>query len=223
MKSKYYSAIFLSILSSSLAQATVVTQGGNSFSYVENQVSLTSHTPTPLISCTGAFKFITVDGNLSDWNNIPILIDDPVGDVPPNTPDVDWVKAANSKLKVFFAEKFASAFPLNSYTYLLLDTDENPKTGCQAYGIGFEYGITIGKNEHYIGDARDCSWSNDFEGLKVKFSLDGKFLEASVPITTLQTDSFDITTANDQSGIGCYVLQIPEPSPEPCLRSPCIP
>ncbi|BAP56528.1 hypothetical protein THII_2231 [Thioploca ingrica] len=234
MKPIRYFLILLPVLLDSFAHAAIVTQKGSttSFSYVESQTSLNPHALTPLISCTGAFKNIIVNGNSSDWNNIPILIDDPVGDYP-SGPDIDWVKAANNQARVFFAEKFANPFPLDPYIYLLLDTDQNSTTGCQASGIGIEYGITINLKDplsSYIGDARDCGWSDDFPNhgiLKVVPSLNRELLEVSVPLTTLQIlapslSSFDLATAsNDPTPIGCYFLE--EPEPPPCLKAPCLP
>lgn len=154
----------------------------------------------PTVSLPGTFATIKVDGDLSEWVNIPILISDPVGDYLLGA-DIVNVKIANDKDFVYFLEEFSS--PRTNYTYIELDTDLNRDTGCAGL-LGAEYGITFGFSFDYIGDARDCGWtSNDFPGALVRVES-GRFLEASVPISILEILSpgltaFNIFTGNDGS------------------------
>jgi hypothetical protein len=168
----------------------------------------------PAISQLGTQATIIVDGDPSDWVDIPPLITDATGDGGGN-PDLISVRVANDDNFVFILAEFAS--PPGTFTYLQLDTDLNPTTGCVAFGIGVEYGITFSiPSGGYIGDARDCSWeSEDFPGALV-YVVAGNFIEASIPISTLEVLSpgltaFDITAANDLTIVARYNLAFMPP------------
>lgn len=152
---------------------------------------------------------IVVDGDPSDWVGIAPLITDPLGDY---SPGLDFINLSvtDDGTYVYFLYEFDSA--PGDCSHLMLDTDQNPTTGCAAYGMGFEYGITFcpGWGGGYIGDARDCGWWDDFSGALI-WAFANQYIEAAVPISTLEIltpelTEFDITTANDTSYVATYVL-----------------
>lgn len=154
---------------------------------------------------------IVVDGDPSDWVGIAPLITDPLGNF---SPGLDFINLSvtDDGTYVYFLYEFDSA-PVNC-SYLMLDTDQNPTTGCAVYGMGIEYGIAFcpGWGIGYIGDGRDCSWSDDFSGALI-WAFANQYIEAAVPISTLEIltpelTEFDITTANDTSYIATYVLEV---------------
>jgi hypothetical protein len=165
---------------------------------------------TPGIQSSQRQATIIVDGDPSDWVGIPDLITDPKGDG--GDADIVSIKVANDRDFVYILQKFAS-LP-SGYSFLMLDSDLNLATGCNAYGVGSEYGITFDTSTSengYIGDSKDCGWSpNDFPGA-LSYVVSGKFIEASIPISTLGILSpgltaFDITAANDSTAIARYSL-----------------
>ncbi len=157
---------------------------------------------------------ITVDGNPADWiaAGIPKLIIDPVGDGGQAGTDLVSIRVADDGDKVYFL--FELAGPPVPFSFFGLDVDTNPNTGCAAYGVGMEYGITIDPSPGglvYIGDARDCGWgSGDFPGALVT-ATGGNFIEASVPIATLRVlnaalSQFDLGCGTDSCTVHRYVL-----------------
>jgi hypothetical protein len=102
-------------------------------------------------------RTIIVDGDPSDWAGIDPLFTDPAGDYDPCC-DITEFYVTSDCNNVYFMIKLN--LPPTSYVYIHLDTDMDYDTGCQAFGVGFEYGVTIGIHNDvvYIGDARDCGW-----------------------------------------------------------------
>jgi hypothetical protein len=184
-----------------------ISDDGSSVTLVKNETHELRETNAPINTTSGQFANITVDGNISDWANIPALITDPVGDS--TDIDIKTLKVANDENFIYFLEEFTN--PLNNYTSLQLDTDLNSATGCTATaGMGIEYGIAINAETAFIGDARDCSWGiEDFPNAFVTV-VSGNFVEASIPITVLQNISpeftgFNISVSNDTE-IARYML-----------------
>lgn len=156
-----------------------------------------------VVHASGFFPEITVDGDVSDWAGVPVVLTDPAGDYAPA--DLINIKISNDDAFVYFLLEFSA--PVTTYTYLHLDTDLDPSTGCNAFGM--EYGVTFGVatgNLSYVGDAQDCSWgSADFSGaLGVALDATGRFIEASIPISTLEVISpglsgFNVNGNNDNT------------------------
>jgi hypothetical protein len=188
----------------SLVLADQAIQDGDTSIMVQDGTS--ASLAAPAVTVNGVQTNIVVDGNPVDWANVPALITDPAGDSS-GFPDLVSIKVTNDATHVYFLEEFASA-PGN-YTYLYMDTDMNAGTGCSAFGLGMEFGITIGAT-NYIGDARDCAWSDDFGGALTTVTS-GNYIESSVPIATLQTitpnmTGFDLAGGNDSTVVGHYQL-----------------
>ena len=184
-----------------------ISDDGASVTIVKSETNQIRKINFPINTTSGQFANITVDGNISDWTNIPALITDPVGDS--TDIDIKTLKVANDDNFIYFLEEFTN--PLNNYTSLQLDTDLNSASGCTATaGMGIEYGIAINAETAFIGDARDCSWGiQDFPNAFVTV-VSGNFVEASVPINVLQDISpeitgFNISVSNDTE-IARYML-----------------
>lgn len=165
---------------------------------------------------------LDIEESLTD----PPLITDPPGDYQPAGLDFINLYVSNDETNVYFLYEF-SGKPENCI-YLMIDSDQNPATGCRAFGMGFEYGITFcpGWDMGYIGDARDCGWGDgDFSGALKWMSTD-RYILAAVPIKILQiitpvVKKFDITTANDTSYIIGYSTK--EPIISGCVKMEGIP
>ena len=200
----------------------MISDDGASVTLVKSETNQIRKINFPINTTSGQFANITVDGNISDWTNIPVLITDPVGDS--TDIDIKTLKVANDENFIYFLEEFAN--PLNNYTSLQLDTDLNSATGCTATaGMGIEYGIAINAETAFIGDARDCSWGiEDFPNAFVTV-VSGNFVEASVPINVLQDISpeftgFDISVSNDTE-IARYMLASNDDTPPPPSSGDC--
>ena len=98
----------------------------------------------PIIQSSGTFANIIVDGNVSDWNDIPVLINYPAGDETVCL-DIINIKIANDNNFIYILQEFASPVLMFSdlYSVLVLDTDQNSATGSTFWGLGIEYGIAF--------------------------------------------------------------------------------
>ncbi len=102
---------------------------------------------------TGApshYKTIAVDGDDSDWSDVPVLFSDPSGD---GIPDISSVQIANDDEYVYLLVRYHGAADTNTFngspsTFLSLDNDSNSATGFNIYGIG-----AVGA---------EVTWQNDF-------------------------------------------------------------
>ncbi len=96
------------------------------------------------------YKTIAVDGDDSDWADVPEIGSDPIGD---GVPDVVSVKIANDADYVYLLVRYFGAVDTNTLngspsTFLSLDNDANIATGFNIYGLG------------QVG--AEVSWQNDF-------------------------------------------------------------
>ncbi len=192
----------------------ITSPDGNFSRHIPDQAALpqasTAHTGGISVSA----GIITVDGDPQDWFDAGIaeLIIDPSGDMTPPGCDMLSLRVTDDGINVYFLYEFAG--PPVDHSFLLMDTDTNPGTGCPAGGIGMEYALTFAPSSgyFYIGDARDCIYGpDDFPGALI-VAIGGNFIEASVPIATLEIISpalseFDITAGNDHSDVARYVLE----------------
>lgn len=172
-------------------------------------------------ACNASATNIIVDGDRSDWASAGIspILTDPIGDY---SPDFKSLWLANNGEFLYFLCEFAEMSPTSSL-YLLMDTDANAGTGYpvrdeNGVGIGMEYGITLSERFSYIGDARDGSWGDDFNGALYAVFNKG-LVEASVPIDVLRilspdVEAIDIIIHNDRGPIGRYKISCsPVPIP----------
>jgi hypothetical protein len=92
----------------------------------------------------GFFKTITIDGDYSDWADVPVL-DDDSGD---NTagPDIGVTKIANDEDFLYIYNSFPNG--LSEGTFIALDVDSSTATGFDVFGLGL------------IGS--EAGWQNDF-------------------------------------------------------------
>jgi hypothetical protein len=196
------------------AHGEIITSPDGSFSkHIQNQAALPQASPAHIGGKSVPPGTITVDGNPQDWFDAGIaeLIIDPSGDRTPPGVDMLSLRVTDDGVNVYFLYEFAG--PPVDHSFLLMDTDINPGTGCPAGGIGMEYALTFAPSSgyFYIGDARDCIYGpDDFPGALI-VAIGGNFIEASVSIATLEILSpglteFDITAGNDHCDVARYVL-----------------
>lgn len=94
--------------------------------------------------CGGHFKTVTIDGNYSDWDDVPV-VDDDSGDNS-GGPDIGVTKIANDADFLYIYNTFPNGIELSTYT--ALDVDSNASSGFDVFGLGL------------IGS--EASWQNDF-------------------------------------------------------------
>lgn len=159
-------------------------------------------------------SLITIDGDPSDWVGVDYLITDPAGDDAPH-PDLTGVKATNDIDYLYLMFEYANDWDALGGVFAWLDTDLDSSTGCSLDGIGAEYGFTFAPSSaghgDFLGDARSCSYSNDFPVMDRASTA--SFIEASIPLETFRIISpefigFDLVHHNDKAGPARYLLDI---------------
>lgn len=140
----------------------------------------------------GYYKNISIDGDFSDWADVPLRAVDAVGDQNNGLNDFRSLKIANDESFVYFLleSDTGSSFFTNARNSIFFDTDENFSTGFQsASSIGSEFliqGITA-------YDQRDRGFANSTipsitistgvspNGLLVEFALNRSATFESLP------------------------------------------
>lgn len=128
----------------------------------------------------GLHKVIAIDGDFSDWDDVPALDSDPVDNV--GSVDFAVTKIANDDNFLYVYNSFhtAHSMPVN----LSIDTDSNVATGFNIYGLSL------------VG--ADASWQNDFpftsgdgvfnNGLGMSGGLYGTGAAAITPFSSTATE-----------------------------------
>lgn len=126
----------------------------------------------PLIPETGSptsshYANISVDGDMSDWAEVPQALTDPVGD---GIPDIVSMKVANDENYLYVLVEYSEPFDVNTLngspsTFLSIDNDANPATGFDVYGLG-QIGAEISfQNDFpFAQDIGDYNIGATFEG-----------------------------------------------------------
>lgn len=95
----------------------------------------------------GTYASIGIDGNFSDWTNVPITLTDPTGDGNPT--DFGNIQLANDDNYLYLHVTYNT--PVNPQAgagvFLAFDTDSNTATGFNVYGLG-----TVGSELGYQND-----------------------------------------------------------------------
>lgn len=103
----------------------------------------------------GQTQRILLDEIFSDWDNIPLIHDDPTGDNSGNPIDFGALKGFNDDNYLFFYIEVGSelTFQENNGITIYLDTDNNQATGFSIANIGAELVYTFGDREGtaYLG------------------------------------------------------------------------
>lgn len=125
------------------------------------------------------FAHITIDGDFSDWDTIPVIATDAEGD---GTPDIVSVKTANDDTYLYVLVGYNGAVDVNNFngapsTFLSLDNDANTATGFNIYGLG------------QIG--AEVSWQNDFPFAQSSgnFNLGATFSHGAAGISPYSTQT----------------------------------
>lgn len=125
------------------------------------------------------YKNIVVDGDFSDWADVPVAATDEAGDNDVG-PDLAMLKIANDETNLYlyiayYAEVNPNAGPS---VYLGFDTDQNKETGFDVFGLGV------------IGS--EVGWVNDypFKQNNGVFN-DGSILDGAAAIAPFNTMTFE--------------------------------
>lgn len=136
---------------------------------------------------------ITLDGDLADWNGIPIHIqdaDDITGAA--NKLDILEIHLHNDADNFYLAYKNDGPVTLNWGYNLYLDTDSNGATGFGLWNVGAEYLVSGGDLFKYTGNGSDWSWEWIAPLDKV---ISGNVLEAKFAKSLLGNPAPTIRTA----------------------------
>ncbi|MCP4848206.1 MAG: fibronectin type III domain-containing protein [Verrucomicrobiaceae bacterium] len=120
---------------------------------------------------------VTVDGDKTEWNTVPISLLDPAGD---GTQDIISVRLANDTDHLYLLVEYGALTGVNTFngspsTFLSLDTDLDTGTGFDIYGLG-----VIGA---------DIGWQNDFPFSQSSgtFNTNGTFTGGGAMISPFNT------------------------------------
>ena len=129
-----------------------------------NTVSIAATPGTAGMS--GTYASITIDGNFSDWSNVPVAYE---GTADTNSVNFAEVQFANDTTNLYGHFKLFSPYaPFSDYyTHLFVDTDDNSQTGYQVSGalFGSEFMIESGygydeRNGTFnAGSVSDLGWA----------------------------------------------------------------
>lgn len=179
----------------------------------------------------GTYRTITLDGDFSDWDGVPVLTTNSTATGDP----VDFLAlyAANDDNYLYLRIVYSNPVAVNAggtTIYIALDNDNNPATGFDIFGLGL------------IGS--DIGWSNDFPFVQssanyntgeplsdaaaaialygttvseqeIGISLSATYTNTGTTIFPSSTIGLAVytsgTTVDDFMGTGTYTFAIPEP------------
>ncbi len=90
---------------------------------------------------------IAMDGQFEDWQNVPVLHEDPVGDAGDTGIDLAVIKAAHDAnyLYLYFDTGAEISLGNNQFLTLYIDADDDPATGYEVRGLGAELQWVFGQ------------------------------------------------------------------------------
>jgi hypothetical protein len=147
----------------------------------------------------GTFDSITVDGNPSDWNTVPIAASASASTAIEPNPDLVQLKMANDNNYIYFLVTFAQPVDptSNGGTVLAVDSDNNYNTGFNIYGLNL-----AGANASYQNDfpyTQTASGFNTGSNFTNQAMSEGPayfptgnartYQELAIPINAAQSDS----------------------------------
>jgi serine/threonine protein kinase len=148
-------------------------------------------TPSPPPTPTPTPKpAIRVDGNPTEWSNVPTFMTDPAGNSPYRFDGIE-LKIFNDSNYVYFLVQYAQNIPYSSSgpsgDVLWLDTDQSAATGCPGLPEGADFDITLYWDGHgpminSVGDSRNCEFSSADNPGALIWAVNGPYFEAALPI-----------------------------------------
>ncbi|MGH7977448.1 MAG: hypothetical protein ACREC8_12405 [Limisphaerales bacterium] len=181
----------------------------------------------------GTYANITIDGNLSDWADVPLAYTAPLGSS--DAIQYENVYLANDANNLYIQFTLYSASPdafANGYDNLFIDTDNNPVTGYSVGGIGSEMLVQWGSGYQELsgnfnaGSIDNLGWSiagspdsMDFElaiSRNATYASDDSPAFANNTISILlegdDTSYNNVEFAPPSGGIAYIFAPVPEPS-----------
>lgn len=181
-------------------------------------------------SANAAFKSITIDGDFSDWDDVPVIDADPADNV--GSVDIGNIKVANDNDYLYIY--YTSYDSLALSTFVSIDTDSDTATGYDIFGLGLvgteaswqndfpfqqQAGVFnngLGMTGEYFGSgAALIAPYGDFPEHELAISLDIAFGFTGLPV--FDDADFDLLLWTD-AGVGdvsskiSYTLSVPEPA-----------
>lgn len=178
----------------------------------------------------GTFKTLTIDGDFSDWADVPVIDSDPQDNA--GFADIGDIKVANDNdfLYIYYTSFDSLALP----TFISIDTDSDIATGFDVFGLGlvgseaawqndFPFQQQAGVFNNGLGLTGDFFGSGaallspfgDFPEHELAISLDIDFGFTGLPV--FDDADFDLLLwtdagAGDVSSKISYSLSVPEPA-----------
>lgn len=182
-----------------------------------------------LTPASAYYKTLTIDGDFSDWADVPVIDSDPQDN--PGSVDIGDIKVANDENYLYIY--YTSYDSLALSTFVSIDYDSNPATGYDIFGLGlvgveagwqndFPFQLQAGVFNNGLGLTGDFFGSGaallapfgDFPEHELAISLDIQFGLINTPV--FDDDNFDLLLwtdagAGDVSSKISYTLSAPEP------------
>ncbi len=167
-------------------------------------------------------KTITVDGNIADWSDVPVLVTDPVGDMIDsacgyNTDhrDLASIKTTSDAQNLYYLLQYGrNCSPYNGL-FLWFDTDLDSSTGCQVSGIGADMLLSFATptGTYLFGTDNFCGATlrADLTGSVIFSSPDGNttYVEGSIPLSYFSNSSFKLQSSPDELSAPAVVSLTP--------------
>lgn len=161
-------------------------------------------------------KTITVDGNISDWSDVPVLATDPVGDFIDSAcgynsdhRDLASIKMTSDAQNLYYLLQYGRyCYPYNGLS-LFFDTDSNNATGCPTHlllgetpGIGADMFLSLdpgGTNLFSIDNACATRLLTNLTSSIAWNSSDPTttYVEGSIPLSYFPNSSFKLQSGPD--------------------------
>ncbi|TWT92877.1 hypothetical protein Pla108_40170 [Botrimarina colliarenosi] len=183
-----------------------------------------------LTPASAYYKTVTIDGDFSDWADVPVIDSDPADN--PGSVDIGDIKVANDENFLYIY--YTSYDSLALSTFISIDYDSDVSTGYDVFGMGligseaawqndfpfqqqagvFNNGLGL-TGEFFGSGAALIAPYGDFPEHELAISLDIAFGFTGIPV--FDDADFDLLLwtdvgAGDVSSKISYTLSVPEPT-----------
>lgn len=181
-------------------------------------------------------KTITVDGNISDWSDVPILATDPVADFADPAcgaeldrhRDLTSIKITADAQNLYYLLTYrhsacSSTNPIGEALRVWFDIDSNASTGCIPFeGAGFDLALYLAPSSTRI-DGAYCNSTNVNLTSATAWNFDSvgiAYVEGSIPIGLFPNEAFRIQSYPDNLSAPATVTLTPSANPPNFSLSP---
>ena len=145
---------------------------------------VTAFTLILTFSSYAIYKEINIDGNFSDWNDVPVFYTDPTGDVAETDYDCVNYKVANDGASLFLYYELEGNVTAFGWPYqTFVDSDNNPATGFNGGWMTHGYDYLIQGSWYFpFNGASQADWAWDTSATVYgSHAVSGNKVELNVP------------------------------------------